>query len=143
MSLIKVEVIKGKKAIQITGPLRIEVFEHEQGFVDEFDDFDEASVHAIIYEDKQVIASGRMYEEHPQVYHLGRIVVKKEKRGQGYGQRIVNELVNHAIQQGGKQCVLSSQTHACRFYETCGFRQEGPVYLDQNQPHQWMVKDII
>jgi predicted GNAT family N-acyltransferase len=140
MSLIKIELIKGKEALSKTGSLRLEVFEQEQGFVDEFDDLDDASIHAILYENDHVIASGRMYEEHPNVYHLGRIVVKKEKRGQRYGQRIVNELVAYAKKQGATQCVLSSQTHACRFYETCGFNQQGPVYLDQNQPHQWMVK---
>ncbi|MBS3991797.1 MAG: GNAT family N-acetyltransferase [Erysipelothrix sp.] len=142
MNSINIKFVKGKKAILETGPLRLEVFEQEQGFVDEFDEFDEASIHVIIKHDDQVIASGRMYEEHPGIYHLGRIVVKKEYRASGYGRVVVSQLVEHAKTLNAKQCVLSSQTHACRFYELCGFVKDGPVIYEQNQPHQMMIYNI-
>lgn len=142
MNLINIQVVEGKAALDYTGPLRVEVFEHEQGFVDEFDELDDVSFHVMIELDNMIIASGRMYEEHPHQYHLGRIVVKQPYRGQGHGKVVVETLVNLAKEKGAHQCVLSSQTHACAFYESCGFIKEGDVYLEQGQPHQWMVHYI-
>jgi len=142
MSLVNIKFIQGKEAILESGALRIEVFEHEQGFKDEFDELDAASIHIIIKIEDQVIASGRMYEEHPGIYHLGRIVVKKSFRSSGYGRVVVNQLVQHAKEIGANKCVLSSQTHACKFYEHCGFHKVGPIIYDQNQPHQMMEISI-
>lgn len=139
MNSISIKFIKGKSAVSETGPLRLEVFEQEQGFVDEFDELDEASIHVIIKLDELVIASGRMYEEETGIYHLGRIVVKKTYRSLGVGQEVVRQLVDFARTINAKQCVLSSQLHACQFYERCGFKKEGPIIYDQNQPHQMMI----
>lgn len=137
-----VEIVKGKSALLKTAQLRTEVFEHEQGFIDEFDDLDHQSVHVIVIENDEVIASGRMYEENLGTYHLGRIVVKKQRRKQGYGALVVQNLLKVAQREGAHQCVLSSQTHACAFYERLGFVKEGPVYDEQGQPHQWMSYNL-
>lgn len=136
----KLQILHGYEGYKKTSLMRKLVFEQEQGFVDDGDEHDGKSIHMIMVEGEEAVASGRMYLEHPGVYHLGRIVVVKLRRGQGYGQTLVKQLVMYARNQQAQQCVLSSQLHACAFYERLGFSKSGDVYDEQGQPHQWMIK---
>ncbi len=123
-----------------THPLRIEVFEGEQGFVDDVDDIDKIAWHLAIFDGNEIIGCARLFSEDDKtLYHAGRIAVKKNRRSEGIGFKIMELLKEKAIEIGADSLVLSSQMQAAGFYEKCGYEKDGEIYLDQDCPHIDMV----
>lgn len=118
--------------------IRLEVFVKEQGVDEnaEFDDFDLQVPHLVIFQDGEPVATGRIIPYGEGTVKFGRIAVKKDKRGLGLGEKIVLELLRKAKEDGTKQVLIGSQSHAVGFYEKCGFSLVGtPEYLEENIPH--------
>ncbi len=120
-----------------------EVFVTEQGFPRNvvFDDMDETAIHAVVYKDSErtiPIAAGRLYKTGEEDYKIGRIAVKKEERGQGFGDFIVRMLVDKALMMGADRVIISSQPHAVKFYETIGFRPTGEIHTEAGVEHTIM-----
>lgn len=121
--------------------LRIEVFVKEQGvpLENEFDDFDLQVPHLVIFSDGEAVATGRVIPCGEKTAKIGRIVVKKDKRKLGLGEKTVKELLRKAQEDGAETVLLSAQTQAVGFYEKCGFTlADTPEYLDENIPHRDM-----
>ncbi len=119
-----------------TYPLRLEVFEVEQGFVDDADDIDKIAWHLAIFDNDEIIGCARLFtQEDNSEYHIGRIAVKKSRRSEGIGYKIMDAAKAKVIELGAKTLVLSSQMHASGFYEKCGYEKRGEIYLDQDCPH--------
>lgn len=122
--------------------LRIEIFVKEQGVPEEneFDDFDLEVPHLVIFLDGEAVATGRNIPYGENTVKIGRIAVKKEKRGLHLGEKIVKELLRKAREDGAKTVKVGAQTHAVGFYEKCGFSFVGtPEYLEENIPHYDMI----
>ena len=118
--------------------LRIEIFVKEQGVPEEneFDDFDSQVPHLVIFSDGEAVATGRIIPYGENTVKIGRIAVKKEKRGLHLGEKIVKELIRKSYEDGAKTVKVGAQTHAVGFYEKCGFTLDGtPEYLEENIPH--------
>lgn len=118
--------------------LRIEIFVKEQGVPaeNEFDDFDLQVPHLVIFLDGEAVATGRNIPYGENTVKIGRIAVKKDKRGLHLGEKIVKELLRKAKEDGAKTVKVGAQTHAVGFYEKCGFTLVGtPEYLEENIPH--------
>lgn len=118
--------------------LRVEIFVKEQGVPEEneFDDFDLQVPHLVIFSDGEAVATGRNIPYDENTVKIGRIAVKKDKRGLGLGEKIVKELLRKAKEDGAKTVKVGAQTHAVGFYEKCGFALVGtPEYLEENIPH--------
>lgn len=118
--------------------LRIEIFVKEQGVPEEneFDDYDMQVSHLVIFSDGEAVATGRNIPYGENTVKIGRIAVKKDKRGLGLGEKIVKELLRKAKEDGAKTVKVGAQTHAVGFYEKCGFTLVGtPEYLEENIPH--------
>lgn len=121
-------------------PMRREVFGTELGFPEDilFDEADETAIHVIAYKDINrtiPVASGRLYKMEEEDYKIGRIVVVKEERGQGFGDFIVRMLVDKALMMGADRVIVGSQPHAVRFYEKIGFRRTGETYVEAGVEH--------
>ena len=124
--------------------IRTQVFIEEQGFQSEFDDIDAKALHIVLYLDGVAAATGRTFPEMEDlsVWHLGRIAVCKEYRGQGLGLAVVRALESAAEKRGGRLFELSAQTQAQRFYEKAGYTAQGEVYKEEHCPHIKMVKRL-
>lgn len=137
--------------------IRTEVFVDEQGFEDEYDEIDDESHHIILYDDEGKPAGCcRIYgseDKESGEYHVGRVALKKQYRGNGYGAQIMQKAIQwvwemntekHAIKPRDNKLkiVVSSQTRVRGFYESLGFVAEGKEYLDQFCPHIKMVYTI-
>ena len=123
--------------------LRIEIFVKEQGVPqeNEFDDYDLQVPHLVIFLDGEAVATGRVIPYGEDTVKIGRIAVKKDKRGLHLGEKIVLELLRKSKEDGAKTVYVGAQTHAVGFYEKCGFKLVGtPEYLEENIPHYDMVQ---
>lgn len=118
--------------------IRIEVFVREQGVPEEneFDEYDLQVPHLVIFNDGEPVATGRFIPYGENTVKIGRIAVKKDKRGLHLGEKIVTELLRKAKEEGAKIVKVGAQTHAVGFYEKCGFTKDGTdEYLEENIPH--------
>lgn len=125
--------------------LRIEIFVKEQGVPEEneFDSFDLEVPHLVIFLDGEAVATGRNIPYGENTVKIGRIAVKKEKRGLHLGEKIVLELLRKAKEDGAKTVRVGAQTHAVGFYEKCGFELLGtPEYMEENIPHYDMIMNF-
>jgi predicted GNAT family N-acyltransferase len=122
--------------------LRIAIFVNEQGVPEEneFDDYDLQVPHLVIFFNDEPVATGRFIPYGEDTVKIGRIAVKKDKRGLGLGEKIVLELLRKAKEEGAKTVRVGAQTHAVGFYKKCGFSLLGtPEYLEENIPHFDMI----
>ncbi len=125
--------------------LRIDIFVKEQGVPEEneFDDYDMQVPHLVIFLDGEAVATGRVIPYGEDTVKIGRIAVKKDKRGLRLGEKIVLELLRKSKEDGAKTVCVGAQTHAVGFYEKCGFRLLGtPEYLEENIPHFDMILEF-
>lgn len=122
--------------------LRIEIFVKEQGVPEEneFDEYDMQVPHLVIFFDGEPVATGRVIPYGEDTVKIGRIAVKKDKRGLHLGEKIVLELLRKSKEDGAKTVRVGAQTHAVGFYEKCGFSLLGtPEYMEENIPHYDMI----
>ncbi len=122
--------------------LRIEIFVKEQGVPEEneFDEYDMQVPHLVIFSDDEAVATGRIIPYGEDTVKIGRIAVKKDKRGLRLGEKIVLELLRKSKEDGAKTVCVGAQTHAVGFYEKCGFSLVGtPEYMEENIPHYDMI----
>ena len=122
--------------------LREEIFVQEQGFTDEFDEYDSKAVHLVIFDGEEPVATLRFYDEGGGSYHIGRVAVKKDRRGEGLGRLLIDEAVKEIRLLGGSALTVGAQEDKAGFYSRCGFSQSGERYFEQNYPHIPMKKDI-
>ena len=122
--------------------LRIDIFVKEQGVPEEneFDEYDMQVPHLVIFLDDEAVATGRVIPYGENTVKIGRIAVKKDKRGLHLGEKIVLELLRKSKEDGAKTVCVGAQTHAVDFYEKCGFSLVGtPEYMEENIPHYDMI----
>ena len=98
--------------------IRSEVFVKEQGFYDEYDEFDDIAKHMVMYSNEEPISTCRIYyNSEKESYIIGRVAVLKEWRGKNIGRRILNAAEEYIRENGGKSVMLSGQVRVAGFYE--------------------------
>ncbi|HHT57137.1 GNAT family N-acetyltransferase [Herbinix luporum] len=123
--------------------IRSEVFVKEQGFYDEYDEFDDIAKHMVVYSNEEPISTCRIYyNSEKESYIIGRVAVLKEWRGKNIGRRILNAAEEYIRENGGKSVMLSGQVRVAGFYEKLGYIKQGETYLDEGCPHIWMKKNL-
>ena len=113
--------------------IREQVFIQEQqiAVADEWDAEDAVSVHFVVYDQDQPIATARLLQNNS----VGRVAVLKSHRGAGIGKLLMQQIIQQAKHQQREFLKLSSQVHAIQFYAGLGFKVEGEQYLDCGIPH--------
>jgi predicted GNAT family N-acyltransferase len=121
--------------------IRKKVFVQEQGVPEEMeiDEYDELAWHALVYQDQQAIATGRLVALGKSRGQIGRMAVMPDFRGQGIGTDILKCLIELAQQQKMGNLVLHSQITVIPFYEKLGFVAEGPIYDEAGIAHRNMM----
>ena len=122
--------------------LRSEVFVVEQNCV--FLDMDgaDAACHHLLGYDQRIMAYARIVPpglKYPEP-SIGRVVTAPSGRGKGWGRALMEEALLRLQALYGFQPVrIGAQQYLVDFYGSIGFRQEGPMYLEDNIPHVEMV----
>jgi ElaA protein len=119
--------------------LRNEVFIVEQNCVyQDVDDKDLKSKHLLITIENILVAYARIIP--PGISYkepgIGRVVVKKEFRGNNYAKILMKSCLSNMFELFKNQDImLSAQTYLIKFYSDLGFNIEGNEYLEDNIPH--------
>ncbi|WP_018830460.1 GNAT family N-acetyltransferase [Salinispora tropica] len=69
---------------------------------------------------------------------IGRVVVAKKARGEGYAGRLMTAAL---AELGGSPCTLEAQSQLVGFYTRHGFSVDGPEYLEDGILHTPMRRD--
>ena len=121
--------------------IRTSVFVEEQGFKNEFDEIDKICSHIVFYDKDQPICTCRYFLKDGN-YHIGRISVIKEYRGQYLGKKIMQVAEDEIKKNGGQVIEISAQIRVQNFYTKLGYNPIGKVYLDEFCEHIKMIKNI-
>ena len=117
--------------------LRFNVFVIEQECIyPEFDEVDSHAHHMLLKNKNQVAGYLRMYADKDGYARIGRIVLHKDYRGKDYSKRIINEAIEFISNSYTNKIIkINAQEPLKAFYESFGFIQICPVYLDCGIPH--------
>jgi len=132
-----------KKEVYEIIKLRIDIFVVEQNCpYPELDRKDYKAIHHFIKEKDEIIAylrilpKGVSYDE----VSIGRVIVNKNYRGNGYAKKILKNAINFVEQKWGETSIrLSGQKYLEKFYNSFGFDTVSDVYLEDNIPHVEML----
>ena len=119
---------------------RVKVFVVEQNCpYQEVDDDDYDDLHVCLIEDNQFKAYTRIIDKGDHIT-FGRVLVVKEFRKNGLGEKIVSATINEIKQRFPKQPIqIQAQAYLQKFYEQFGFKAISNVYLEDNIPHLDML----
>jgi len=124
--------------------LRSQVFVVEQDCVyQDIDGLDSKAIHVLGTVNGKLCAYTRVFKagdyfEYP---CIGRVVVSKDKRKDGYGKQIMlasMAFINSKCKE--EQIVISAQLYLTKFYRELGFVEQGEEYLEDDIAHIKMTK---
>jgi predicted GNAT family N-acyltransferase len=138
--MIKVEKFKtdNKDLADKVFAIREEVFVQEQCVKreEEYDNFEDESIHYIAFDNEKPVATARWRETDKGV-KLERFAVLKPYRRKGFGEAILHEVLKD-VRPIKKKIYLHAQLTAVPFYERNGFEKEGDVFEEANILHYRM-----
>lgn len=107
----------------------------------EIDDTDFTSIHFLKQLDNHLMAYARLIIE-PDSIRIGRVLVPKEQRNNGFGQELMTVLLAYTDQHySGLPVNAQAQAYLQTFYGSFGFCPISKVYLEDNIPHIDMVRN--
>lgn len=123
--------------------IRFKVFVEEQKVPkeEEIDEHEEESYHLTIYQDGKAVGTGRILPKGA-IAKFGRIAVLKEVRGTGLGKLLMDEMERKSKELDFQKIQLGGQVSAIAFYNKCGFREYGEVFVEAGIDHKMMEKKI-
>lgn len=128
--------VPGTEDISEPFAIRKEVFVKEQNISEEeeFDEFDAQALHLIVYVDEQPAATGRIWHD-GRAFHIGRLAVLKQFRGQKIGDLALRLLLYKTFSSGAQVVEISAQTYIVPLYKKFGFKEYGEEYIEAGIPH--------
>lgn len=138
---ITVEEVTNQSDFAICMAIRMEVFVFEQDVPAdiEWDAFDRTSTHFFARADGKPVATARLRDENG-IAKIERMAVRKDYRGKGVGDALLNRVMETAKNKGLPKARLSAQTHAVPFYEKLGFEVVSDEYMEAGIPHRAMER---
>jgi predicted GNAT family N-acyltransferase len=121
-------------------PLRKSIFIEEQLVPEEleWDDWDNKAKHIIIIFNNVPIGCARLIFI-DKIMRLERMAIIKSKRNQGFGSKLVYEIIRIAKNEKIKEIRISAQIQAISFYQKIGFIAEGEIFNDAGIKHIKMI----
>ena len=142
MNQISLELVDYTDKISEIKPIRIQVFQVEQG-VDpalEFDGLDETSVHILAYLENQPVGTLRIRYLDNQFAKIERLAVLSTARGQGIGRKLTEKAIEVIEQKEISKVMIHAQEYVKGLYEKLGFEQVGGIFEEAGIPHVKMIK---
>jgi predicted GNAT family N-acyltransferase len=141
MSEIKVGTACWSEDSEVLTKLRTRVFVEEQRVPSsiEIDGLDAECLHVKAMHDNICIGTGRLLANG----YIGRMCVLDEYRGQGIGTRMLDNLIEQAINAGHRQVLLNSQSKAIPFYQKNSFTTVSEEFIEAGIPHRRMVRQLL
>ncbi|ELZ34998.1 acyltransferase [Halogeometricum pallidum JCM 14848] len=127
--------------------VRYDVFVDEQGVDeelewDEHDEPDAEATHLVAYDDDIVVGAARFRPYDEETAKVERVVVAENRRGEGWGERLMDVAEDEARESGFSRVKLHAQTRVREFYESLGYRAVGEEFEDAGIPHVEMRKPL-
>jgi predicted GNAT family N-acyltransferase len=139
------EVREARTDDEVTGALalRSRVFCGEQGvsFEADQDGRDPEATHIVAVDEGAVIGTCRLLFR-GQVARLGRLAVERDRRGDGVAAAILREADRVAGEAGADSIALHAQTYALALYESAGYEEYGPTFVEEGIEHVAMEKRL-
>jgi len=116
--------------------IRQAVFVEEQGFSAdlEFDSIDDTALHLLVLDGGRPAGTARLYQQDGS-WHIGRVAVLKEHRGNGIGAVVMRIMMQKARQLGATEVYIGAQRQAEGFYSSFGFEPCAEEYDEEGVPH--------
>ena len=108
---------------------------------EEFDQYENESIHVVLYETQNPIGNGR-FRTIDGIGKVERICVLESARNKGAGKVIMEKMEQIARSEGISKLKLNAQTHAEKFYKNIGYTTVSDIFMDAGIPHVAMVKEI-
>lgn len=121
--------------------LRKEVFVLEQQVPadKEADDLDPSAVHFLAVDSNGLpIGTARALPDG----HIGRVAVRKERRGQGIGRALTAAAIDYLKQQKLPKAMLNAQLPVVEFYQKLGFEPHGAPFEECGISHIAMQREL-
>jgi len=144
MNKISLELVDYTDKISEIKPIRIQVFQVEQG-VDptlEFDGLDETAEHILAYLDNQPVGTLRIRYLDNQLAKIERLAVLSTARGQGIGRKLTEKAIEVIEQKQISKVKIHAQEYVKGLYEKLGFEQVGGIFEEADIPHVKMIKHL-
>jgi len=144
MNQISLELVDYTDKISEIKPIRIQVFQVEQG-VDpalEFDGLDETAEHILAYLDNQPVGTLRIRYLDNQLAKIERLAVLSTARGQGIGRKLTEKAIEVIEQKQISKVKIHAQEYVKGLYEKLGFEQVGGIFEEADIPHVKMIKHL-
>lgn len=123
--------------------IRTKVFMEEQGFCNEFDEIDNISIHIVLFESTEPVATCRIYySKERQCYVIGRIAVLMDYRDMDLGSKLLNVAEKEIMDRNGDIAELLAQVRAASFYEKNGYFSLDDINDVEGCLHTWMRKKL-
>lgn len=144
MSEVIIRVAKIPEEFPAIAAIRKTVFQEEQG-VDtalEFDGKDDICKHLIAYLDGQAVGTARIRYLDDKTVKIERLAVLSLARGQGIGQKIMEQALELIANKNMTEVVVHAQAYIKSLYDKLGFIQVGDIFTEADIPHIEMRKKI-
>jgi predicted GNAT family N-acyltransferase len=134
----------GDDDVQAAIALRTEVFVAEQGVApeEEIDGRDGEALHLLAFDEGGLVGTCRLLFGDDGRMKLGRMAVRRERRGQGIAALLLQRADAEALAAGASRIVLGAQLPAVGVYERAGYERRGEVFLEAGIEHVWMEKAV-
>lgn len=121
--------------------LRTEVFVLEQkvNIQIEQDIKDFTAIHYIVWDNNEPVGCLRILDE-PEYAVIGRVAVKKNRRGEKIGLALMKEIENDPFVKSKGKISLHAQRSAENFYLKCGYTVASEPYMEAGIEHVMMEK---
>ncbi len=123
--------------------IRKKVFMAEQGFKNEFDQYESNATHFVGYVDGAAVGTSRVhFAPEFSAFKIGRIAVVKEFRGRHIGEAMVKAAEAWLKDRGESKAVILAQVQAAGFYEKLGYKKTDYTCMEEHCPHILMTKSL-
>lgn len=139
-----VKIVQSEREKQEAFEVRKIVFVEEQNvpLEEEIDEYDNTATHFVLYDGDSPVGAGRFRE----VDGYGKVericVLSSYRKSKGAGRIIMDQIEQHAKEEGFTKLKLNAQTHAEGFYSKLGYETVSDIFMDAGIPHVTMIKSI-
>lgn len=121
--------------------LREAVFCDEQGVSPDLerDGRDGQALHIVAVDRGEIVGTCRLLAD-ADVWRLGRMAVRRDRRGAGLGAAVLEAAHREVQASGGREVRLAAQVPVKDFYARCGYVERGDVFVEADIEHVLMSR---